>query len=199
MALAWAPLRLAHAEPTKADARAEAQAHSEAGQKYFRLGDFARAAKEFKAAYESVPSPTLLYNLGQTYRQLQDFKQALFFYRQFIATGPDDEDRRAAQERVEQLEKLVQEQEKAEKAPPTGTSTPSSTAPETKQAEGSSQTITAVAPPRTERPVYKRPWFWGVVAGGAIVVAGAVTLGVVFGSSTKNPAATMGVAGAMGF
>jgi tetratricopeptide (TPR) repeat protein len=37
-------------------------------------------------------------------------------------------------------------------------------------------------PPRRDKPLYKRAWLWGVVAGGAVVIAGAVTLGVVLGT-----------------
>ena len=40
--------------------------------------------------------------------------------------------------------------------------------------------LTASAP--RARPVTKKAWFWGVVAGGAVVVVGAVVLGVVLGT-----------------
>ena len=37
--------------------------------------------------------------------------------------------------------------------------------------------LTATAPVR-DKPVYKKGWFWGVVVGGVVVAAGAITLGV---------------------
>jgi hypothetical protein len=46
--------------------------------------------------------------------------------------------------------------------------------------------LIASAPPRREKPIYKKGWFWGVVAGGAVVVAGAVVLGVVLSSPSDN-------------
>lgn len=45
--------------------------------------------------------------------------------------------------------------------------------------------LTASAPPR-DKPITKKPWFWGVVAGGAVVVAGAVILGVVLGTKDNT-------------
>jgi tetratricopeptide (TPR) repeat protein len=75
---------------------------------------------------------------------------------------------------------------------PSGTSSvPSGTSsvPSGTSSEPASTTLTATAP-RRDKPVYKKAWFWGVVGAGAVVVAGAITLGVVLGtrdSSTLLP------------
>jgi len=44
-----------------------------------------------------------------------------------------------------------------------------------------------------EAPPHKRrAWIWGVVAGGVVLVGGAVALGIVFGSKHEAPAVTLG-------
>src|SRR5437773_3531943 len=65
----------------------QAKLRYEAGQKYFRLGDFKQSVAEFRAAYEIYPTALLLFNIAQAYRQLEDYRQALFFYKQYLATG----------------------------------------------------------------------------------------------------------------
>ena len=45
--------------------------------------------------------------------------------------------------------------------------------------------LVATAPPH-EKPVTKKAWFWATLAGGAVVVAGAITLGVVLGTRHSN-------------
>jgi hypothetical protein len=49
-----------------------------------------------------------------------------------------------------------------------------------------------VAPSARKRPLYKRAWFWGVVGAGAAVAAGAIAVGVVFGTRDRYPSSTLG-------
>jgi len=41
------------------------------------------------------------------------------------------------------------------------------------------------------RPITKKGWFWGVVGGGVVLVAGAVILGVVLGTSSADSTTTL--------
>jgi hypothetical protein len=50
--------------------------------------------------------------------------------------------------------------------------------------------IEAQSTPAAKRPLYRRPWFWGVVAGGAVAV-GVLTV-LLAGQSPSYPTATMG-------
>jgi tetratricopeptide (TPR) repeat protein len=106
---------------------AEAKIHYEAGDRAFRLGDFDRAIKEFKASYDLSGVPLLLYNVAQSYRQKGDTKQALFFYQQFIAAGASGDAKRIAEQRVDELKVVLDQQEKAQHAPPTGMGLPTAT------------------------------------------------------------------------
>ncbi len=50
--------------------------------------------------------------------------------------------------------------------------------------------LVAPAPP-PRRPLYKQGWFWGVVGGGAAVVAGAVAVSIVFATRDRYPGPTL--------
>jgi tetratricopeptide (TPR) repeat protein len=68
--------------------------------------------------------------------------------------------------------------------PPLATTTP---AVESTPAVASDNTLTATAPaPRDRRPVYRKPWFWGVVGGAVVVVGVAVVVGVVVGTGGSS-------------
>jgi iron complex outermembrane receptor protein len=69
---------------------------------------------------------------------------------------------------------------------PSGTTT--TTAPAVASTPASSDNaLTATAPaPRDQRPVYKKPWFWGVVGGAVVVVGVAVVVGVVVGTGGSS-------------
>lgn len=64
---------------------------------------------------------------------------------------------------------------------PAASSSSSSAAPSTATSTPAAAELTAQAPPR--QSVVHKGWFWGVVAGSVVVVAAAVTLGVVFGTA----------------
>jgi tetratricopeptide (TPR) repeat protein len=53
--------------------------------------------------------------------------------------------------------------------------------------------VMTAPPPRSDKPLIKKGWFWGVVVGAAAVVATGVALGVVFGTpDPTNPNPTFG-------
>lgn len=75
--------------PTK-----QASEHFERGVAIYNEADYRAALVEFKKAYELVPNAAVLYNLGQTYYQLQNYAQALVTFRRYLAesgTSPSHE------------------------------------------------------------------------------------------------------------
>jgi hypothetical protein len=46
------------------------------------------------------------------------------------------------------------------------------------------------APAARERPLVKKAWFWATIGGAVAVVGTGVALGIVFGSTTRNPSAS---------
>jgi hypothetical protein len=90
------------AEPTKED---EAYEHFKRGVAFYKDSDFTAALVEFKRAYEIAPSYRVLYNLGQTSRELRDYATALNAFDQYLtesAADPGlDEKEKAKREKAE--------------------------------------------------------------------------------------------------
>ena len=89
------------------------------GQTQYDLGNFNKAIEAFKRAYELDPKAAYIYNVAQSYRQLQDCKNALFFYKRFLALKADDtvkplkpELRAEIDGRIAELEQCLKDQEK---------------------------------------------------------------------------------------
>src|SRR4051812_31637230 len=65
----------AHAQETAA--QKEAGTHFQRAVQLYSEADYRAALVEFKRAYELAPHVTVLYNLGQTHYQLQNYAEAL--------------------------------------------------------------------------------------------------------------------------
>jgi tetratricopeptide (TPR) repeat protein len=110
----------AYAEPTT-EQRDRARQLYESACTHYRLYELEAAAQDFKASFQIVPRPFLLFNLAQTYRQLHRNADAVFFYRQYLAVGQlSAAERRTVTDRIEELQSLIERQRVAEAAPPVG-------------------------------------------------------------------------------
>jgi len=69
------------------EARKEASERFRRGVKLYRDADYVAALIEFKRAYALSPNYRVLYNLGQTSRELKDYAAALTSYRQYLEEG----------------------------------------------------------------------------------------------------------------
>ncbi|MFO0590965.1 MAG: PEGA domain-containing protein [Polyangiaceae bacterium] len=65
----------------------EASKHFRSGVAFYKSKDFAAAMVEFKRAYELAPNYAVLYNLGQTARELKDNALALSSYERYLREG----------------------------------------------------------------------------------------------------------------
>src|ERR1043165_5818761 len=68
---------VAHAEPASDSSVKEAGKHFQRGVTLYNEADYRAALVEFKRAYEIAPNSAVLYNIGQTYYQLQNYAAAL--------------------------------------------------------------------------------------------------------------------------
>lgn len=73
-------------------------------------GRFNEAIEFYKAAYDLVPHPELLFNLGQAHRLKGDRVVALDYYRKYLAIQPDGRAAKEAQEWMDQLERSMREE-----------------------------------------------------------------------------------------
>jgi hypothetical protein len=69
------------------EAQKEANVHFQRAVGLYSEADYKAALVEFKKAYEIAPHVTVLYNLGQTYYQLQNYAEALSTFERFLAEG----------------------------------------------------------------------------------------------------------------
>lgn len=134
-----APVRTASADDPATRA---ARRHFERGEKLFALGRFDEALEQYQNAFDAKPLPGFLYNIGQCYRNLGDYEQAIFSFKKYLKLEPEAENRDAVTQLIEDLED--------------------------QKARGDAQRLTRKPRRRAASPpVYKTWWFWtglGVVA-----------------------------------
>lgn len=151
--------------PAMADdpATRAARRHYERGEKLFALGKFDEALEEYQTAFDAKPLPGFLYNIGQCYRNLADYEQAIFSFKKYLKLEPDAPNREAVERLIEDLE--------------------------AKKAHGDSQRFVRKKKQEESKPVYKKWWFWtglGVAAIGGTAAIYAAS------NSSSPPETTLG-------
>ena len=123
--------------------------------KLFALGKFDEALDEYQKAFEAKPLPAFLFNIGQCYRNLGDYQQAIFSYKKFLKLEPDAPNHEHVQELIDDLEEKIAQGD-------------------TKRFQLDTHATEPDPPPArmTDTPVYKKWWFWTGVA--VVGVAGGV-------------------------
>ena len=106
---AWAdtPVRGDKGDKDKSDKdKEEARLRFQHGVDLYKDGDYRAAVIEFKRAYEIAPNPKVLYNLGQSSLDAQDYPAALSAFRRYLdESGKDVTPQRRTQVEAE-LKKL---------------------------------------------------------------------------------------------
>ncbi len=73
--------------PNPSGSPEDASQRFKAGVAFYKDKDFAAALVEFKRAYELLPNYNVLYNLGQTARELKDYAAALTAFERYLREG----------------------------------------------------------------------------------------------------------------
>ena len=95
------PSRVAHADDPGTRA---ARRHFERGEKLFALGKFDEALDEYQTAFDAKPLPGFLYNIGQCYRNLGDYEQAIFSFKKYLKLEPEASNKESVEQLIEELE-----------------------------------------------------------------------------------------------
>lgn len=103
-----------HAGIARADAPQPPTSLKDAG-KHFQRGvalyteaDYRAALVEFRRAYDTAPNPAVLYNIGQTYYQMQNYAAALITLQRYVSeSGPAALHRREVEQTLETLQSRV--------------------------------------------------------------------------------------------
>jgi hypothetical protein len=99
------------------------------GENQYNLGNFDKAVEAFKQGFSLETSDSkkaaYLYNVAQSYRQANDCKNALFFYKRFLSLKDNDtvkplsaKTRKDVEDRITELEVCVQQATSISKKPP---------------------------------------------------------------------------------
>jgi tetratricopeptide (TPR) repeat protein len=107
------------AAPVRADDKTAAREHWERGTKFYDLGKYDDAIREFEAAYEAKSDPAFLYNLAQSHRLAGHNADALRFYRTYLRYVPKAPNRGDIEEQIKTLEKSGAADHPAVEPPPT--------------------------------------------------------------------------------
>ena len=87
-----------------ADTRREAARHFERGVALYGEADYRGALVEFKRTAALIPNPAVLYNIGETEYQLQEYASALTTFERYLKeAGPGDSHRAEVEGNVQAL------------------------------------------------------------------------------------------------
>lgn len=119
----------AHADALAKPTNALAQEHLTTGNRYYRVREFEKAVEEYKAGAIREDAPVFYYNLGQCYRQLGRYEDAIWHYERFLDRGkPTGEIEASVRKFIAQmkseLEKAAMRQPPTEPAPASPDSSP---------------------------------------------------------------------------
>jgi tetratricopeptide (TPR) repeat protein len=178
----------------------EAKAAQQRAAQVFREGKFVEAAELLLFAYGSDPRPILLFNAGQAYRKAEHPEEAKLTYERFVAAAPDHalvpetrgyikdmETLLATQARSRQV--ALELEDRLEKTQTHAKQAALLLEKERLQALLAKQQLTQTQAQllrERNRPLHRRPVFWGPMIGVASAVVVGVTLGVVLGTRGRT-------------
>ncbi len=157
----------------------------DAGIAAYKAGDYETAVRELSAAYKIDPQPAMLYAWAQALRLGNRCAEAIPIYRRYLATDPSEAQIAAAQNGISLCEKVLPPEPPPAEPPPAQ--------PEDKEAPAqpaeSAQPAEPEPPPPEAAPVQEEPaprsWYADRL-GGALVIGGAVSLGVGVGFLVRS-------------
>ena len=99
---------VAHAQSPPTSSVKDASKHFQRGVALYNEADYRAALVEFRRAYDVAPNAAVLYNIGQTYYQLQNYAAALLTLERYLAeSGATAPHRREVEQTLEILQSRV--------------------------------------------------------------------------------------------
>jgi tetratricopeptide (TPR) repeat protein len=142
----------------------------------YNVGRFQQALDLYTKAYERVPKPALLFNIGQCHRLLGHYDQALFFYSGYLREKPEAANRTVVEQHMAEAKQALDQQRAAQAEAQRSAAQQSASAPQP-PAHASAPAPSPVPPP----PPVETPAQHGSsalrIAGLATAGAGVVLLG----------------------
>lgn len=79
-------------------------------QSLYKQARYSEAIAKFEEAYRLKPHPTIFFNIGRCYEQLNDIPRALKNYRDYLRIAPEAKDRELVSDAIANLERRLKEQ-----------------------------------------------------------------------------------------
>jgi tetratricopeptide (TPR) repeat protein len=160
----------------------EAKRHFQRAETAYKLGDFKEAIRNYEAAYRAMPEPAFLFNIAQAHRQqynldkqTRHLHKALTLYKTYLRESQQAPNRKTVLNLIDELKQIlsaVEDRAAREPQKPRETRQPAPAAGHPAVAGVPTQPQQQPPPPR-DRPLYRKWWFWTLIAGGVAVAAGA--------------------------
>ncbi len=163
----WVIATTAHAQSTSDDL---ARRHFESGVAYLEESDYDNALKAFQKAYELSKRPAILLNLATVHERKSDLPSAVAALRAYLEAAPQAEHVETVRLRIQNLEKRLQEQDRAQAAE----SAPSA-APPPPPAPQSAPPAPTLSQPRPQAEPNRLPAFISLGVGGVLAGASLAT------------------------
>lgn len=199
--------RPAQANLPKTETKATARSLFVQAGKDYALGRFEKALKGFEKAYELMPLPGFLFNIGQCYRMLNQYKKAIFFYEGYLSGKPDAPNREQVDRLILDCRALLKKQEDAAAAAAAAAASAARRARKTPKDAGKRPLVTVKVQPEKPKqylpdvskeikpkpPFYRKWWFWTAIGAG-VAAAVATSLAVVLSRKTESvlPSGSLG-------
>jgi len=116
-------LVLSWSVPALADVRTEARRHFRRGMQLVAEGQVDEGIAELELAYETLPHPNVLYNIGRAYAEADRYEEALEYFERYLASDPPD------REEVQGFVEAIEARLAAQQPEPVATETPEVAAP----------------------------------------------------------------------
>lgn len=81
---------LVFASTALADVRTEARRHFRRGMQLIEAGQVDEGIRELETAYDTLPHPNVLYNIGRAYTESGRYEEALEYFERYLAADPPD-------------------------------------------------------------------------------------------------------------
>jgi len=87
--------------------------HFKRAETLYREGRFREALVEYQKAMEAKHHPSIIFNIGQCYRQLGNWKKALFSYQLFLSERPNASNRAEVEQWIKSMKAAIAKQQAA--------------------------------------------------------------------------------------
>lgn len=194
---------------TERQKRTQARALFAQAETKHNLGQFGEALDLYAKAYEVLPLPGFLFNIGQCHRGLGSHNQALLYFHGYLRSDHKVKNRELVERLIALSENALKAEQDAERARKLAADRQARDAATLRAAEAAAQRATAGSPEAVTRPaeedrrdrepraagmpVYRKWWFWTAIAAGLVAVV-ATGVGVGLGTRTDSdlPSGSLG-------